>query len=166
VSRRSHKGTLSCVRVHTGDGPGYVKVEIVEAERASVHVVEFRMTLDQFAKAVTGSIAEGTFELLNVDKVGMVREVKTEIVPDGRTQLGEADLAKLEDMGGRNSRNGMKFITARSLEPFEFGGWRARTSDFGNGHRHTRMPDGSSAYAVVFIRFVDATEAAAGGPSS
>lgn len=96
-------------------------------------VVELYMRLDEFAKALTSSHGSAEMHWYSKSPIGMKAEHKTENVPF------------------EGSAHGNPTAVAAALEPFEINGWKARSSDMGNGHRRTL-----TGYSVTFFRHVDA----------
>ncbi len=98
----------------------------VTDELSHVQFVEIYMDHEQFSVALGSSIGIGEFELRGVDVVGMTAENKTEVVP---FKCGDDP--------------------AEALAPFEVDGWKGRSGDLGNMHRHV-----GNGYRVVFFRHV------------
>lgn len=108
----------------------------IKDETSRVEFMEITMTLEQFGDMLSAPrMVECDFKLRAVDRIGMIAENKTEIVP--------------VDYGHEYNRAKRKKIAAAALRPFEVDGWSAREGDIDNPHCHTK--DG---YRVVFFRHV------------
>ena len=103
----------------------------VDDEISRCRVLEIYMSLEEFAKAITGSYGDAKIEHFPKSPIGMKAENKTEIVPFDSYQDKEKDINA-------------------ALKPFEVDGWKARRSDMTNGH--CRVKNGQR---VVFFRHVD-----------
>ena len=138
-----HRGGLSIARFTDSRGPSGVIIEL-DDEVSGTRVLSARISLAEFAEALTGrGNCSITFELWP-QFVGWAREVKEEIVHTaeplysaGRTRIHAAQ--------------------RKALAPFEVDGWLARDMDIGNQHRRERDldRDGLKAYRVIFIRFIE-----------
>ena len=95
------------------------------------------MDLTDFADALFGlSRVSCDFEL-KAANVGLIREVKEEIVPVPSYTLN-FDQQK------------------EAIASFEVDGWKARSGDIGNHHMASKLDGDKWAYKVVFVRFVNA----------
>lgn len=115
------KGKITISRP-SGHGEPHIAITLVDND-AHVHFCEVRLGLDEFAKAITGQgFVNCDLHLRGLDKVGTIRENKTEFVPD----IGEED---------------------KSLAPFMVDGWTPRSGDWGNMHNGTK----GRGFNVVFF---------------
>jgi len=138
-----HQGGLSIARFTDSRGPSGIIIEL-DDEVSGTRVLSARISLADFAEAVTGkSNAPIIFDLWP-QFVGWKREVKEEIV----------HIAKPGYSAGRPTIHAAQ---RKALAPFEVDGWQSRGMDIDNQHRreHDLDRDGLAAYRVVFVRFIE-----------
>ncbi len=122
------KGQMSINRVSSN--PSFIRLEI-EDDVSGTRFLQVGISLENFARMLTGSnYLDCDFEL-HTQNVGRTRESKTEIVP-------------LEDKYFATDEQRHK-----ALAPFEVDGWKARSDDISNHHNYT-----DKGIRVVFTRFV------------
>ena len=81
------KGKITISRVSSSDRDDYVWISVVD-EKSGEHFVEVEMGLLEFANALTGyGFVDCEFVLRGTDKVGMIRETKTELIEIGRRRV-------------------------------------------------------------------------------
>jgi len=138
-----HQGGLSIARFTDSRGPSGVIIEL-DDEVSGTRVLSARISLADFAEALTGKSNVPLVFDLWPQFVGWTREIKEEIV----------FVAQPDYSAGRVAIHAAQ---RKALARFEVDGWRARGMDIGNQHRraHDLDRDGLSAYRVVFIRFVE-----------
>lgn len=121
---------------------GYGADEIVLSftdDISSVQFLEFHISCDEFAKALTGlGYRPGEMELRRLDLIGMKRENKTESIP----YVGPKNYSDREKEA--------RII----LQPYETDGWQAYDSDYTNHHNWFRTKDGKEFAKVSFTRHV------------
>ena len=124
-------GKITVSRVTSNQEDDYISIRFEDKLSGSTFL-QAKMTLEDFAKAVTGhGYMDCTFDL-TADVVGKLRENKTEIVP-------------LE-----NPYRATKEEKQAALKPFEVDGWTGYLDDLDNGHRYTQ-----SGVSVHFTRFIE-----------
>lgn len=110
-----------------------IRFEINDAT-SHCRVLEFKMSLEDFARAVTGlSYVPAFGEVFDDNPIGCTSEHKEELVPRPRS-YGK-DKAKAAEL----------------LAPFEVDGWKARNDDIFNPHRWV----GDDRVAVSFTRYIN-----------
>lgn len=128
------KVTIS--RSSGGDDPGRPMSITIEDATSGCELVEVRMSLEEFAAAITGyAMRPAAGDYYQHCPVGKRREIKHEDigVPRGWTFSNRDAAAKL-------------------IMPFEVDGWNGYADDLLNHHRHVS----ANKYRVLFTRFVDA----------
>lgn len=121
-----YKGRISIGRVHCGDQPDYMRIELTD-EDSQIQCIEIKLSLQQFAEALTGrGHVECTFETRGLDLLGSVAEHKEELVP-------------IPSYDYQRSKSARSSALARALKPYETDGWRARREDAENHHRFVKM---------------------------
>jgi hypothetical protein len=132
------KGKITITRTQNNrEDPRIIHIQIEDGS-SSARIIDLVMTPEDFGNAITGLVMqECEYQLTNADKVGKVREVKTEIVPVP------------VDWFIRGSG-----APPALLKPYEVDGWLGRAEDLTNSHNRT----GNGGYRVVFVRYVDAEE--------
>ncbi len=124
------KGHLSISRTSSSRGPDTIRFRM-EDDSSGVTFIEAELSLEDFAKVLTGlGHVSCNFEL-HAQNVGKTREVKSEIVP-------------LEDKYRATDEQRQE-----ALKPFEVDGWKARERDISNHHNYS-----DKGVKVVFTRFV------------
>jgi hypothetical protein len=123
-------GKITISRTTSNREPDFIRLRI-EDDSSGVNFLDIRMSLENFAKVITGfGYIDCEFELY-AQNVGMTSESKTEIVP-----LKDKYFATDEQR-------------QEALKPFEIDGWKARQSDIKNHHNYS-----NEGIKVVFTRFV------------
>lgn len=111
----------------------------IEDHNAGVVACEVKMTLENFAKAITNQgFIDCVVEFNDSGKVGTQRENKTELVP-------------VPEKRSYDNREGWQ---EKSLAPFLVDGWYPRSGDINNHHRQRRDENGNTFQEVVFFRNV------------
>lgn len=144
------KGRISIGRSYGGareDEPVSIRVE---DQLSGLEVISIRMTLEDFATALMGQgFIPCTFDYNDTKRIGMHREVKTELVKFNcyrdrpSRQVNASNYAEVEE----------EYLRSK-LAPFEVDGWSGRTYDLTNGHNIVTI-DGESYQKVGFMRFVN-----------
>lgn len=136
--------SISISRVHPHKEPDFVRI-LIEDETSGCVILDLKLSLPDFARAITGLSAIKCQGVLYEDApVGKQYQAKEELVsrPDGH--FAAKDEAA---------------VAAEVLAPYEVDGWQGRVSDLFNHHRRAEIDTaGEETYRVVFTRFVDATE--------
>ncbi len=129
---------LSISRPQGGDCNGeFIDIQVND-EAAGVRAVTVRVSLADFAKALTGQgHIPATLEFNDSGLVGMVREYRKKAVPS------------LEHLYGDDRASRVR----AALVPYEVDGWRGSDSDMSNSHC-TSIIDGKRFQAVGFQRHV------------
>jgi hypothetical protein len=132
------KGNVSIVRRTSNSGEG-ILIEITD-EKSNVRFLQVTMDLVDFAKVITGvGYIPCDFELMGVDKVGMVFEHKKVNIPvSTHKHFTEEELDEL-------------------VGPLEVGGWVARRDSVNNHHNWVTQKD-KKYVSVSFGRWVEDTE--------
>ncbi|CAM6053491.1 unnamed protein product [Sphagnum tenellum] len=138
-------GSISITRVNTNQGPNYIRIEVKD-EVSRTNFCELKLSLEQFANALTGLRSKCELEV-RPRFLGKKPEHKRELVFPVEPPTSATDGLDY---------NGRKKVRAQySLAPFEVDGWMASfPDDFGNHHRG----NDSKGYDTGFTRYVDATE--------
>lgn len=124
-------GRISIGRIYGGGEENEIRVEI-EDEVSHTLVLEFKLTLEDYAKLLTGlSHVPGRMNWYGGERVGWKHEVKSVIVPF-KTD-GIADWYRMTD----EERHAQPSVKA-ALAPFEVDGWIARVDDLFNSKRTVR----------------------------
>lgn len=124
-------GHSSISRTTKSQGSDSIRFRM-EDDTSGVTFLEVEMSLEDFARILTGQgHIPCTFELY-AQNVGKTRETKTEIVP-------------LENRYFATDKERQE-----ALKPFEVDGWEARQGDISNHHNYTN----SDGVKVVFMRFI------------
>ncbi len=129
-----HIGRPSYSHEHTED----IRI-VVKDEDSGCQVIDISVPLAAFSIALTAAMVSCTFQLNRSNKIGMIREHKTEQVP-------------LPDFTGITTKRYKKAVAA-ALGPFEVDGWEGSKRDMGNHHRHIKKDDKDFA-VVLFERWV------------
>ena len=136
------QGQININRTSGREDGQVIKIELIDQLSRS-HCVEIRMTLEQFAAALTGLSAQACTFQFRPDVVGKTREFKDELVfiPDGL----------FEKRGER---------AAKAVKEFEKDGWIGCRDDASNNHRVSNVQKcgGGTYYRVGFHRYVDTPE--------
>lgn len=130
-------GDLSITRLSTDT----VSIQVND-EVSGTRVIDVRVPVEDFARALMGLNGVGcTFSLLS-RVVGKRRELKElfVVVPDS----------------GFNKES-RKRVAAEAVRPFEVDGWKASLDDALNHHRVVRWEDNGKVVRVRFTRFVEET---------
>lgn len=109
----------------------YINIELTDTKSGCI-LIEIRVPYAEFAQAITGLGHQPcNYDFYDSCPVGMVREVKTELV----TKIGgyQRDLVKGKE----------------AILPFEIDGWVGRVDDMFNHHRNK-----GEKQEVTFIRYV------------
>ena len=136
------KGRIIISRTHSNVEPHEFMSLTLTDSISGTRVIDARMSLKEFARAITSTNADCTFSLYG-DCAGMKRETKEEIVfvPDG-------------------PHKERKERAKEALAEYEVDGWIGDVSDATNHHRRVgKEHDGGKDYRVSFVRFVDAEDA-------
>lgn len=134
------KGKLAIVRPLGGDS-GQINIH-VEDDQAGVRFLEIVISLENFAKAITGQGGiDCNLKIRALSKVGLIREHKSMrvFVPD------HAYSDREEVAGG-------------AVRKAESDGWIGRIDDAHNHHKIAERTDAGNYYNVVFIRHVERAE--------
>lgn len=135
------KGKINISRMQKSNNDQYIELSL-EDDAAGVTFVKAVLTLEDFAKALTG---QGYIDTIitprGLDLVGTIRQTKTEFVP-GVTNW---DVRQNSD------------ILKEMVAPFEVDGWKARMSDLTNYH-HSQVVNGVKGHNTVFTRNVKACD--------
>lgn len=119
-------GVANIHRVQTSRGGMFVQLEL-EDEISGIRFLEVTFSLTAFASAMMGQSSQGVeFTLAGMDRLGMKRENKTELVPFDRTKYA----------GDDKEGSPRWFAAQKALAPFEVDGWVANMSDMFNWHRN------------------------------
>jgi len=123
--------SLEISRVQNNDGTEIMVT--VSEEKSRVQLVRGFMSLEDFAKIITGQ-GDVKFNCeLNLENVGKTREFKHEMVPNKGCYSNEA----------------LKEIWNFVVKPFEVDGWKGSLYDYLNGKNRT-----SEATKVRFERWI------------
>jgi hypothetical protein len=145
-------GRIEIGRADSSRGGAYIRIAVTD-DASKTRFVEIKMTLEDFAYAVTSMGRECTFEL-DADLVDKHREIKDESI-------------MLDDNFGFLTGDAKEKAIDALVAPYEVDGWKASRGDFSN-HYHYTYPDafkrksGESDPAyhvyckVMFTRYVDA----------
>lgn len=115
-----------------------VVIELID-ESSYCHILEIRVPLETFARALMNhSHLDCTYDLIAVN-AGKKRENKTEIV-----RVPKKHAYSLDDEA-----------KAKLLKPFEVDGWEGYTNDLGNHHKSKGYHEKYTEYEVTFTRFVE-----------
>lgn len=127
------KGQLTISRPTSSSGAEWIEIEFND-EDAGIRFAKFRVSLTNFAKALTGlGYVPGEIELRGLDRVGMKSENKTEHIPCEPPYGDKKKLAVLKE----------------KVKALEVDGWVSRHGDIENHHCYTR-----GGVTVVFFRHV------------
>ncbi len=119
-------GVANIHRIQTSRGGMFVQVEL-EDEISGTRFLEVTFSLTAFASAMMGQSSQGCeFVLAGMDRLGMKRENKTELVPFDRSKVS----------GGDKEGSPGWFAAQAALAPFEVDGWGGNMSDMFNWHRN------------------------------
>ena len=103
-------------------------------------VVEVRVPLDNFSKALTGQgYLDCELKYPDQSRIGKKNEVKKEFVPFHEYNPTEEQLTS-------------------ALEPFEVDGWKGRRGDLTNHHKYAVKDGDVKGQWVVFERYVETQE--------
>jgi hypothetical protein len=106
----------------------------VQDELSRVHVIDVKLSLEDFARAIAACSVQGTARYGSLDRIGFRHEVKRELVPIDR------------DWGYNQWNTELK----KSVKPFEIDGWIATIDSHCNHHYLC----GRDKYEVHFHRWV------------
>ena len=109
----------------------------VEDDESGIRVLSVEMPMAEMMKALTSAYGAGTMVLGDIDKVGMVREVKYVGIPWDHIYYTETPEDEITEV----------------LAEYEVDGWVARRGDMLNQHKRRNCKQ-----YVAFIRFVDKVE--------
>ncbi len=135
------KGSVTITRVRSNQEDDFIEVRL-EDKRSGITFATAKMTLADFALAVTSlGFVKCDLEVYGLDRVGMVRENKTEQVFVPQTYHRDRELAQ------------------KAISKFEVDGWSGRVEDAMNTHRRVhgkQAPKGKNGewYNVHFTRHV------------
>lgn len=120
---------MSVTRISQDDDAPY-RLRIRDDVSRSV-ICEIRMTANQFADAITGSLQTGIdVEWMNLDRIGKIREVKEEVVMIPSKRDG---------------------VAMAAINIYEVDGWVGRLEDAFSPDRQVRH----NCWRVQFARYVD-----------
>ena len=128
------KITISRIQSNQED---YLPISIeIEDDDAGIKFLKIKMSLNNFANAITGmGYTDCKIELNGLEKVGKRREIKHEIVPIPEN---------------KRFRKKSELELAEFLKPFEIDGWEGSQYDLNNSKN--LVPNGCK---VLFVRWVD-----------
>lgn len=132
------KGKISIGKYMNSDLKEPVYIEL-EDTLSRIRIFEIHLNLENFADILTGRHAvECEYEAYGLDKIGMVREHKTEIIPLSKypSEFTDEQLQAI-------------------LDPFEVHGWIGRWEDFKNYHNWNSR---EKTCRVSFVRWVKTSE--------
>jgi len=125
------QGKLSISRVHCGHGDDYMNLSIVD-ESSGVQFVDVQIDIKTFMDVLTGMARQPCeFELRRPDRVGMIKEGKTVLMPQPEWNATDEDIEKL-------------------FFPFEINGWVGTRENIKNHHNYR-----GDRVQVSFHRFVE-----------
>jgi len=133
------KGHIRIGNSHNNFGDPKTIHVVIEDDSSMTQFFEGWMTPEEFARSITGGSGEILFSIHYVDRIGKIREFKTEIVDVPKHWMFEGDIEKSKEL----------------LAPFEVDGWMGSVYDLSNHHNLLRDRD---AVKVTFVRFVDKKE--------
>lgn len=134
------KGALTISRWTNGKGESGISINFID-DSSGVNFLTAKVSLEDFAEAVTGlGHVPCTFEL-HSDNVGKRSEHKTELVPAVKS-LNYAVTPK------------WKKAMIDQMKVFEVDGWKGRESDLWNRHNYVSNVVGEFQ-SVTFNRFVE-----------
>lgn len=131
-------GRLHIARVTSNTGPDEIRIELTD-DKAAVKFAVAKLSLEDFARAVTMLNVDCHIEVRGLHRVGKVMEHKTvavQIPPEARASYsGQWHAAMLE-----------------AVEPYEVDGWKHDDYDIRtcNGHRRH-----GNSYDVTFRRWTE-----------
>lgn len=138
MNRKRLPARINISRTSGGSDPDKPIRIWLEDEASGVQIVEFLLTLEDFAKALT---AQGHIPCtaiwgndLTLSLIGCKREVKTERIETTESQPGRKEIKRL-------------------LDAYEVDGWLGSAAEFENWHRH-EQEDGRHFYTVNFCRYI------------
>lgn len=137
------EGRLHIGRVTSNQAPDEIWIDLTD-EKAATHFAVVKMTLADFARAVTLLDVCCQIEVRGLDRVGRVMEHKTEWIEEPKG----APFGPLEAWQQR---------MRATIEPFEVDGWRHDAYDIQSRNSH-RTKNGK--YQVTFRRWVEREETA------
>lgn len=127
------KGKITISRYLNSDNESPIHINVQEND-SLIEFVDISMTLEDFARALTGSgYIDCGLTFRGLDKIGKVREHKVEPIYTGEQYNFTKEQAKA------------------LIEPFEIDGWIGDEKDLQNFHNQTK--DGKHRN-VVFVRWV------------
>ena len=136
MSTQDIKVWLSIARTSSSKGPDTVHITFRD-EASTIEFAEVRLTLEQFAQAVTGVMVSGVDGTVRaLDKVGLKMEHKVEEVPFNCWDLDRSPAR-----------------AAAALKPFEVDGWKGQEEDLFNSHRRGAGREGQ-VQRVTFRRWL------------
>jgi hypothetical protein len=111
----------------------------IEDEISGITFVSVELTLENFAKAITGmAMVEGEMRVGELELVGKKREMKKETVSVENVNLKYEELVKL-------------------AAPFEIDGWQNLLHK-GSRFDVTQNKKGEMSYTIPFVRWIDAPD--------
>lgn len=132
--RNMKRGFIGIGRPSLGDDKEVVVIRIGDTLSHS-EIVEVHLSYRDFTLAITGmGHTPCEFETRNLDRLGKVKETKTEevLIPADQTLETPVSL----------------------LAPFETDGWKGCSDDLKNHHRRSHKKDGAVYANVTFVRYV------------
>lgn len=132
-------GSITISRPSYGDGTKAIEIRVRD-DQNHITFLELRISLEDFAEALTG-LGQCPCQIeVYPDHIGKAAEHKTEFVP--------------LDLAGLYTKVSQQAATMRALRPFEVDGWTAIGGRLWNSH-YKRDVDGRPGYSVGFVRYVD-----------
>lgn len=134
------KGRITISKVHNCSTREDTIHISIEDELSSIEFVRAEMSLEDFAKAITGQgLMPVEFELRGLKNVGKRLETKTELVyiSSSPEEVSSSDQAIRE-----------------AISEYETDGWIGRDSDAKNHHNWVRDVDKRQVYRIHFCRWV------------
>lgn len=116
-----------------------VVIKLID-ESSYCQILEIRVPLETFARALMGHSHLDCVYDLTAMNAGKARESKTEIV-----RVPKKYIHSLRDDD----------VKAKLLKPFEVDGWRDYQNDLGNHHKSKGYHEKYTEYEVTFTRFVE-----------
>lgn len=132
------KGKITLGRYDNYDEPLPIHITIKD-DLSGIEFIKISMTLENLANLITNrGYIDCDFEFNAIEKVGLTREHKTEIVelPEEIMFISKPENEKVLD---------------DALKPFEVDGWIGRKSDLTNYHNRVKN---KNAFSVSFFRWV------------
>ena len=136
------KGQLSISKVMSSHEDPFMRIEI-DDEASGLEVVQVKLSLEDFAKAITSSVVYVDLRYNDSSNVGKVRELKTVRVSKGAAKYD-------------STPEELRAIVA----PYEVDGWRcSMPKDLLNGHKSVvDEVTKERLQALTFTRYVDKVE--------